>query len=322
MAIMLEQLRVRRGMNVLEIGAGTGYNAALLAELAGPSGAVATIDIQADVAAEARRNLRRAGYRDVRVVRGDGARGLRSAAPFDRIIVTAGCWEIAREWLRQLKEGGVLVLPLRLNLAHVAIAFRRRGNRLVSFAAAPCGFMPMQGRTGRRMRRRIGNAHSNLFLTHDFRGARLRAGALSDLMRTPPRRVPLAGLKEITRFPASFDFWTYMALEGAPLFTLGGSLDGAPDSGIADTVHGSICLISPADAMRGEAIVYGTDDAAGLLADSLARWRARGHPAIADLRMTAEPSNGARGNEVPHSANDGGYEFVRRGMRFRAWYDA
>jgi protein-L-isoaspartate(D-aspartate) O-methyltransferase len=87
---MLEQLDVQPGHRVLEIGAGTGYNAALLAHLAGPAGEVTTVDIDPDVARGARKGLADAGYKDVSVICGDGEFGYPGHAPYDRTIITAG----------------------------------------------------------------------------------------------------------------------------------------------------------------------------------------------------------------------------------------
>jgi protein-L-isoaspartate(D-aspartate) O-methyltransferase len=94
-AVMLEQLRPPVGGSILEIGAGTGYNAALLSKLVGPSGRVVTVDIDPEVADEARGHLSGAGITNVEVICGDGALGWPGDAPYDGIIVTAGTSDLA-----------------------------------------------------------------------------------------------------------------------------------------------------------------------------------------------------------------------------------
>jgi protein-L-isoaspartate(D-aspartate) O-methyltransferase len=147
-ATMLEQLAVRPGQRLLEIGAATGFNAALLAELTGPAGMVVTIELEEDLAAGATANLRRAGYPDVRVICGDGALGHPGLAPYDGIIVTAEAWDVAAAWWDQLAPGGRIVVPLRLHGSGLtrSIGFQRHGpGTLVSATAAVCGFVPMRG---------------------------------------------------------------------------------------------------------------------------------------------------------------------------------
>src|SRR5215217_2091441 len=118
MARMLEQLEVGPGDRVLEIGAGTGYNAAVMAEL---GAAVTTVELQPEVADAAREHLRAAAVPEARepgavepgsvlVVTGDGAAP--PGGPYDRVIVTAGCWSLPAPLVDALVEGGVLVAPL------------------------------------------------------------------------------------------------------------------------------------------------------------------------------------------------------------------
>jgi protein-L-isoaspartate(D-aspartate) O-methyltransferase len=144
-ARMLDQLDVRPGNRVLEIGAGTGYNAALLAHLAGPNGTVTTVEIDEDVAEGARRGLAVTGYPDVSVICGDGEFGYPGHAPYDRIIVTAGAWDMPPAWHEQLALGGLLVVPLRMKGLTRSIAFERGDDYWRSQSIEELGFVPMRG---------------------------------------------------------------------------------------------------------------------------------------------------------------------------------
>lgn len=103
--MMLTQLDVQPGDNTLEIGAGTGYNAALLSELTGRDGNVTSIDIDSDVALHARTMLDRAGYQCVHVMERDGLIGAPENAPYDRMLAAVGLWDVPAAWWEQLREG-------------------------------------------------------------------------------------------------------------------------------------------------------------------------------------------------------------------------
>lgn len=146
MALMLEQLQVAPGMRVLEIGAGTGYNAALLAILAGGGGNVWTVDVDEPFCREARAHLAAADVPGVHVLCADGWGGWPDAAPYDRIILTVSAHDISPFWFEQLREGGCLVLPWGApNTQQRAIAFRKEGGRLVMESLHFCGFMELRG---------------------------------------------------------------------------------------------------------------------------------------------------------------------------------
>ncbi|TDC74630.1 methyltransferase domain-containing protein [Streptomyces hainanensis] len=108
-ADMLALLDVSPEARVLEVGTGTGWNAALLAHRVGDANVV-TVEVDPDIAAAAERALVRAG-RKVRVVTGDGAFGVPDGAPYDRLIVTAGVRAIPAAWLGQVRSGGIILLP-------------------------------------------------------------------------------------------------------------------------------------------------------------------------------------------------------------------
>ncbi|MFI8928257.1 methyltransferase, FxLD system [Streptomyces sp. NPDC053474] len=150
-AFMLEQAEIQPGMRVLEIGSG-GVNAAYIAELVGEEGEVTTIDIDPDVVERAERLLANAGYERVNAVLADGEEGEPKHAPYDRIIVTVGAWDIPRAWTDQLAEGGRIVVPLRTRGLTRSIAFEREGDRFVSQNYELCGFVPMQGAGENRVR--------------------------------------------------------------------------------------------------------------------------------------------------------------------------
>ena len=145
MAPQLEALDIRPGMRVLEIGAGTGYNAALLDELVGPDGSVTTIDNQEDVVVDARDHLSAAGHARVEVIAGDGYEGHAAGAPYDRIIVTAGARDVPTPLRDQLAADGLLEVPMRFtNATQFVVAFRRDGDALQSVAVVPGWFMPLR----------------------------------------------------------------------------------------------------------------------------------------------------------------------------------
>jgi len=144
-ARMIEQAEVQPGMRVLEVGSG-GYNAALLAEVAGPDGHVVSVDIDADITDRAAKLLEAAGYGGrVRVVQADAANGVPDGGIFDAIIVTVGMWDIPPALLDHLSTAGVIVVPLRMNGVTRTIAFRRDGDHLVSSSTELAGFVPVQG---------------------------------------------------------------------------------------------------------------------------------------------------------------------------------
>ncbi|RJL23189.1 methyltransferase, FxLD system [Bailinhaonella thermotolerans] len=144
-ARMIDQVEPEPGMRVLEIGSG-GYNAALIAEVVGPTGRVISLDIDPEVANRASARLEATGYgRRVEVVVGDGEEGDPERAPFHRIIVTAGLWDIPPALLAQLAPGGRIVLPMRMRGVTRTIAFRRGGGHLASTSTEVAGFVPVQG---------------------------------------------------------------------------------------------------------------------------------------------------------------------------------
>ncbi len=143
--LMLERAQLRPGMRVLEVGSG-GYNAALAAEVVGPTGSVTSIDIDPAVIDRARTHLTQTGYADrVELVVGDAEHGHLGGAPYDRIIVTVAATDLPPAWTEQLVDGGRLVLPLGVRGFQRIYAFTRHGELLLGETGNHAGFVPMQG---------------------------------------------------------------------------------------------------------------------------------------------------------------------------------
>lgn len=140
-AMMLDQLQIEPGNRILEIGAGTGYNASLLARLTGQADLVTTIDIDPDVTEQAVRALATAGHGAVHVITGDGALGWPDHAPYDRIIATVSPWDIPEAWWKQLAPGARLVAPLRWRGQARSVALTYIDGRLVADSMQLCGFV-------------------------------------------------------------------------------------------------------------------------------------------------------------------------------------
>jgi protein-L-isoaspartate(D-aspartate) O-methyltransferase len=144
-ASMLELAQLAAGMRVLEIGTGSGYNTALLQELVGPRGRVTSVDIDRTLVDDARRRLDATGYPDVSVVAADGYFGAAERAPFDRVVATVGCVDVAPAWLGQLAPGGFCVVPLQHGGWHPLTRAEPNGDGARLTVVGPAGFVAIQG---------------------------------------------------------------------------------------------------------------------------------------------------------------------------------
>jgi protein-L-isoaspartate(D-aspartate) O-methyltransferase len=144
-AAMLELLELAPGTRVLEIGAGTGYNAALMTEIVGDQRLVVTVDVLDDVVEQSRRLLARAGYGGIAVLLRDGFEGVPERAPFDRIVATVGCSDLSPAWAVQLAEGGRILVPLEHAGGHPLYLLHSEHGRLRGRVASWSGFMPVRG---------------------------------------------------------------------------------------------------------------------------------------------------------------------------------
>jgi protein-L-isoaspartate(D-aspartate) O-methyltransferase len=144
-AVMTAHLAVRPGDRVLEIGTGSGYQAAILARLASQ---VVTIERHAPLAAHARRVFAELGITNVDVIDGDGTEGAPSQAPFDRILVTAGAPSVPDALKAQLSDEGLLVIPVGTASLQHLLTIERAADSFIERLGEPCVFVPLIGRHG------------------------------------------------------------------------------------------------------------------------------------------------------------------------------
>ena len=139
-AFMTEQLRPKRSDRVLEIGSGSGYQAAILAELVGE---VYTIEIVEPLAKGAEATLQRLGCNNVHIKVGDGYKGWPEEAPFDAIIVTCAPEKVPQPLVDQLKDGGRMVIPVGERFAQQLYLLEKKNGQLKESATLPVRFVPM-----------------------------------------------------------------------------------------------------------------------------------------------------------------------------------
>jgi protein-L-isoaspartate(D-aspartate) O-methyltransferase len=144
-ALMAEAARIGADARVLEVGAGSGYAAAILAELAKE---VVTIERRAALANKAREALQRLGYSNVTVVEGDGSRGWPERAPYDAILVAAGAPSPPVSLKEQLAEGGRLVIPVSVDSHQDLKVITRRGDTFEEESLGSVRFVPLLGEEG------------------------------------------------------------------------------------------------------------------------------------------------------------------------------
>lgn len=309
MAEMLEHLELRQGLRVLEVGTGTGYNAALIWKLVSPSGTVTSVELEADLAAAAESALRAGDY-PVTVLVGDahtlvdGQRGT-----YDRILLTASSDHVPRGWRDALVEGGLLELPLRLpgsaTAEQVVVSLRREGDTLRSVAVIPGGFMDLRhpGAEPSPPRHAAGLSVTEFVAGRGRSLASLSGAGLADLSPAARRRLAALMLgrprvrRATTPGPANASLIAYLGMaeppEGVQVRTVRPEPDGRyrAGAGVASRDGRGFALAVGRPQGPGCGIEeYGEGPGAASAEralDGLVRsWRRAGCPSLADCEVT------------------------------------
>jgi len=261
---MLKHLGVAEGMRVLEIGTGTGYNAALLARLAGEGGLVVTVEINAGLVAKAQPRVTAAtappGFATVELACGDGGSGWPAGAPYDRIIATAGCGSVPDSWWDQLDGGGLVLMPFAHGASFPLVALRPaviRGEWTGSYVG-----------------------HANFMVAT---GEHLSRSVDATVRRSADQHVQVEELQVRPQQVEDLTFHACLELGDAePVRLAGGSLGTRLVAGVGlrnDCTGGVTVLVG--------ARLYSSDDEVGLgrFRAAIERWTEHGCPGLSRYRM-------------------------------------
>ena len=146
-AIMVEGLDIKKGQKVLEIGAGSGYHAAIVSKLIGKNGHIYTIERHSSLVENAKKNIKNAGITNITIEKGDGSQGLSKYAPYDRIYVTCAAPGIPPPLIEQLKNKGKLMIPVGKTICELKL-LEKKGDKLIENDLGGCAFVPLVGKHG------------------------------------------------------------------------------------------------------------------------------------------------------------------------------
>jgi protein-L-isoaspartate(D-aspartate) O-methyltransferase len=255
MSSMIEILDLKKGQKVLEIGTGTGYNAAILSEIVGDPSLIYSIDIDQETVDEAQENLLKSEHLGVNIICGDGSRGFPGGTAFDRIIFTASTKKVPLAINRQLKTGGILVAPIWFNGTQITPAFvKQNDGSLISHVCVLGGFMAMRkdNAPSHHQFLNICTEHQNSFPPQE----------LLRLLKLDPRNTDLS--VEI------------FSEESSSTFAFGDSA-----AGIIDVKNNSAVLFSPDNRL----FVYGSNKCLELLNSIEQKWFKLGRPDISRFEV-------------------------------------
>jgi protein-L-isoaspartate(D-aspartate) O-methyltransferase len=146
--LMTEALELKEGDKVLEVGAGSGYQAAIISKIIGKKGKVITTEIIPELAEFADKNIKKLKIRNVKIINCDGSQGYKEEAPYDRIMVTAACPEIPKPLIQQLKENGIIIAPVGNLLGQQMIKGIKKSGKLETKPLGYFMFVPLKGKYG------------------------------------------------------------------------------------------------------------------------------------------------------------------------------
>lgn len=261
---LLHLLDLRSGQRVLEIGSGSGWLAAVMAQVAGPTGHVTGIEIIPELAAQSRTDLNALGQENVTILTQDGTAGHAAGAPFDRVMITAATWDLPSALFDQVAEGGCVLVPIELrgtSSCQVTL-LRRLGDHFVAERAIIGWFVPLIGAGQRRTG--VTRALDSLPFWAEI------AAAPAVQLKLALGAAPGGGAGSIAS-----EFKAFLG-RTEPEFAVFSNTDASPAAfGVIDDTAQSVALLC-----AGELVGYGGSTALRRLARAFARWTEFGLPGM------------------------------------------
>lgn len=146
--IMTQALELKEGDKVLEVGSGSGYQAAIISDIVGSNGKVISAEIVDELVESAKINIKKLKLKNVEIIRHDGSKGYEKEAPYDKIIITAACPKIPNPLIKQLKENGIIVAPVGDMNEQEMIKGRKINGKLAEENLGDFMFVPLKGKHG------------------------------------------------------------------------------------------------------------------------------------------------------------------------------
>lgn len=146
--LMTEALELKKGDKVLEVGAGSGYQAAIISKIVGEKGKVITTEIVSELAELARNDIKKLKIKNIKIVHYDGGQGYKKESPYDKIIITAACPEIPSKLINQLKENGIIIAPVGDLFSQQMIKGIKKKGYLETKSLGYFMFVPLKGKYG------------------------------------------------------------------------------------------------------------------------------------------------------------------------------
>ena len=146
--LMTEALELKEGYKVLEVGTGSGYQAAIISEIIGDKGKLISTEIIPELAEFAKNNIKKSNIKNIEIVNQDGSKGYPIEAPYDRILVAAASPQIPKPLIKQLKKGGIIIIPVGNLMEQTMIKGIMKNNKLSEEKLGQFMFVPLKGKYG------------------------------------------------------------------------------------------------------------------------------------------------------------------------------